>query len=393
MGCGDPKGSGSEAVEQLGQHLIEFSGTTQRVIALPSGKTVRCITSRAAAAGLNPAQLLAEAGTERKLEWLWTRDIRAAHKGEGKSKEKDPATNHDAEAVSYHSHRKGHRRRDREALERGKDWKGVHAAEEASGLTAGAAGAPSSVPSRVNTIELDDWTLAVSIDEHEEVVGSVERTEVDSGAAVSVCPFRCAAEIPMPNHSRRAMLRTASGAQIQRADQKTIWCENGDDALVSINSKAADATIPSDAVGELEKRGITVVMGPHGFETRSRATKLPGRNLSSKHSNGASWMSLTRWEDGAKTVAPVDLGDVASTLNSLNEPPVSRRRDRRCEGGRRSKRVHAGSNSEGAWRRQETKARADARGAGSVLQLRRRSRNGRLSPQVRQPQWIAEGGV
>ena len=60
---------------------------------------MRCITSRAAAGGLNPEQLLAEAGTERKLEWLWTQDIGAAHKGEGKSKEKDPATNHDAEAV------------------------------------------------------------------------------------------------------------------------------------------------------------------------------------------------------------------------------------------------------------------------------------------------------
>ena len=186
----------------------------------------------------------------------------------------------------------------------------MDAAEETSGLTAGAAGAPSSVPSRVNTIELDDWTLAVSIDEHEEVVGSVERTEVDSGAAVSVCPSRCAAEIPMPNHSRRAMLRTAFGAQIQRADQKTTWCENGDDTLMSINSKAVDTTIPSDAVGKLEKRGMTVVMGPHGFETRSQATKLPGKNLSSKHSNGAYWMSLTRWEDGAKTFAPVDLGDV-----------------------------------------------------------------------------------
>ena len=317
MGCGDPEGSGSEAVEQLGQHLIEVSCTFQRVIALPSVKTVRCITSRAAAGGLNPVQLLAEAGTERKLEWLWTRDIRAAHKGEGKSKEKHPATNHDAEAVGYHSHRKGHRRRDREALERGKGRRGENAADEASGLTAGAAGAPSSVPSRVNMIEL----LAVSIDEHEEVVGSVERTEVGSGAAVSVCPFRCAAEIPMPNHSRRAMLRTASGAQIQRADQKTTWCENGGDTLVSINFKASDATILLVAVGELEKRGMTVVMGPLGLETRSQATKLAGRNLSSKHSNGAYWVSLTRWEDGAKTVAPVDLGDVASTLNSLNEPP------------------------------------------------------------------------
>ena len=32
----------------------------------------------------------------------------------------------------------------------------------------------------MNTIELDDWTLAVSMDEHERVVGSVERTEMDS---------------------------------------------------------------------------------------------------------------------------------------------------------------------------------------------------------------------
>ena len=108
----------------------------------------------------------------------------------------------------------------------------MNAAEEASGWTARAAGASSPVPSLVNTIELDDWTLAVSIDEHEEVVGSVERVMVGSGAAVSVCPFRCAAGIPMPNHSRRAMLRNASGAQTQRADQKTIWCENGDDGLV-----------------------------------------------------------------------------------------------------------------------------------------------------------------
>ena len=94
--------------------------------------------------------------------------------------------------------------------------------------------------------------------------------------------------------------------------------------MVCINFKAADATIPSDAVGELEKRGMTVVMGPHGFETRSRATKLPGRNLSSKHSNGVFWMSLTRWEDGAKTVAPVDLGDVASTLSVEEAIDVAR---------------------------------------------------------------------
>ena len=104
---GDPEGSGpktrrstTEAVEQLGQHLIEFSCTTQRLIALPSGETVLYVTGRAAAGGLNPVQLLTEAGMELKVEWLWTQDIGAAHKGkgEGKSKEKDPTTNHDAEA-------------------------------------------------------------------------------------------------------------------------------------------------------------------------------------------------------------------------------------------------------------------------------------------------------
>ena len=62
-------------------------------------------------------------------------------------------------------------------------------------------------------IELDDEILAVSLDEHEDMVGSFERVMVDTGAAVSVCPFGYAPEIPMSNHSRRATLRTASGAQ------------------------------------------------------------------------------------------------------------------------------------------------------------------------------------
>ena len=105
MVYGDPEESGpktrrstTEAVEQLGQHLI----------ALPSGETVLYVTGCAAAGGLNPVQLLTEAGMELKVEWLWTQDIGAAHKGkgEGKSKEKDPTTNHDAEAVCYHCHRK-----------------------------------------------------------------------------------------------------------------------------------------------------------------------------------------------------------------------------------------------------------------------------------------------
>ena len=94
MVYGDPEGSGpktrrstTEAVEQLGQHLIEFSCTTQRVIVLPSGETVLYITGRAAAVGLNPVQLLTEAGMELKLEWLWTQDIGAAHKGKGEGQE------------------------------------------------------------------------------------------------------------------------------------------------------------------------------------------------------------------------------------------------------------------------------------------------------------------
>ena len=123
-------------------------------------------------------------------------------------------------------------------------------------------------------------------------------------------------------------MRTASGAQIQRADQKTIRCENGDDTLVSIKFKTADAIIPSDAVGELEERGMTVAMGPHGFVTGNQTTKLAGRNLSSKHPDSTYWMSLTRWEDCAKTVGPVDLEDVAREDTEANVPtPVTNPKD------------------------------------------------------------------
>ena len=53
------------------------------------------------------------------------------------------------------------------------------AAEEATGLTHGAAGAPSLAPPRVNTIKLDDWAVAVSLDEHEEMVRSTQRAMMD----------------------------------------------------------------------------------------------------------------------------------------------------------------------------------------------------------------------
>ena len=326
-----------QRVRQRNQHPNEFNCTTQHAIVFPSGETVCYITSRAAVGGSNPVQSLIEAGTKLKLEWLWTHDIGATHRDEDKSKKKDSAMNHDAEAVSYHCQRKDHRSRRSEGPQGDKDrkvtnadtWLGCfspyaegtdHETNEVSDLTAGTSGTLSPVPSRVNTIELDDWTLAVNIDEHGRAVGSVERTEMDSGTVASVCSSRCATEIPMPNHARRGMLQTASGAQIQRADQKTIRYDNGDDTLVSIKFKAAVAIIPSDAFGELEERGMTVAMDPHDFETGNQTTKLAGKNLSSKQPNDAYWMSLTRWEDDVKTVAPVDLGVVAMEDAEANVP-------------------------------------------------------------------------
>ena len=64
-------------------------------------------------------------------------------------------------------------------------------------------------------IELDGWILAVSLDDHEEMVGSIERVMVDSEAVVSVCPLGHAPEVPMSNHSRR-------GAQIVHVGQKIV---------------------------------------------------------------------------------------------------------------------------------------------------------------------------
>ena len=77
-------------------------------------------------------------------------------------------------------------------------------------------------------IELDDWIVAVNVEEHEKMVGSIERVMVYSGAAVSVCQLGYALEIPMTNHSRRATLRTTTGAQIEHAGQKTVEYENSD---------------------------------------------------------------------------------------------------------------------------------------------------------------------
>ena len=118
---------------------------------------------------------------------------------------------------------------------------------------------------------------------------------VDSGAAVSVCPLGGATEVPMSNHSRRARLRIAFGAQTEHAGQKMV---------------------------ELQKRGMTVVVGPYGsFVTRGQVMKPPNGNLDLEHSNGAHWMRLTRGENGTSTMALVDLGDAVPTSKDLRELP------------------------------------------------------------------------
>ena len=90
---------------------------------------------------------------------------------------------------------------------------------------------------------------------------------------------------------------------------------------MNVNFEVVDVIRPLVAVGELQKRGMTVVMGPRGrFVTRGQVTKPPGSYLNLEHSNGAYWMRLTR-VNGTSAVAPVDLGDAAPTSTDLSELP------------------------------------------------------------------------
>ena len=79
-----------------------------------------------------------------------------------------------------------------------------------------------------------------------------------------------------------------------------------------MNVNVADVTRPPAAVGELQRRGMTVVMWPHGtFATRSRVAKLRGGNLELGHSNGAYRMPLTLGENGTKVVAPMGVQETS----------------------------------------------------------------------------------
>ena len=101
------------------------------------------------------------------LTGLASMDVSAVCKGKGKGrvqgknkekdKEKDPASNLKTR-LQYVRERQGQ--------------EGVNAVEQAPGLTPGAAAVLSVSPSRVS-IEPDDWMLAVSLDDHEEMVGSM----------------------------------------------------------------------------------------------------------------------------------------------------------------------------------------------------------------------------
>ena len=68
----------------------------------------------------------------------------------------------------------------------------------------------------------------------------------------------------MSNHSRCATLRTASRAQLEHGGQKTVEYENGDGGSMNVIFEVADVTRPLVAVGQLQKRGMTVVANEHG---------------------------------------------------------------------------------------------------------------------------------
>ena len=101
-------------------------------------------------------------------------DVSAVYEGRGKGKGKNckgKGKNKDKEKGSHgeprcSDHRKGHRKRNCRTFEQDKE-KGVDAVVQAPGLSPGSAAAPSVTPSRVSMIELDDWILAVSLDDHE----------------------------------------------------------------------------------------------------------------------------------------------------------------------------------------------------------------------------------
>ena len=142
-------------------------------------------------------------------------------------------------------------------------------------------------------IELDDWILVINADEHEALVGLIERVMVDSGLAVSACPLGYAPEIPITNSSRNATLRTASGAHIEQEGQKTVEYEHGDGGSVNVNFRVGGGRRVAEALKDS-------CDGTSRKLRHSRPSDRSHQAVELGHANGAYWMRLSRGEQMAR---------------------------------------------------------------------------------------------
>ena len=82
-----------------------------------------------------------------------------------------------------------------------------------------------------------------------------------------------------------------------------IGHEHGEGGSVNVNFEVAEVTRP---------------LGPHGsFVTRGCVAKPTGDSLEVEHSNGASWMRLTRSENGTKVLAPNEVQGTSMPLTKV----------------------------------------------------------------------------
>ena len=104
-----------------------------------------------------------------------------------------------------------------------------------------------------------------------------------------------------------------------------IECEHGEGGSAKVNFEVAYVTRPLVVVGELQRRGMTVVMRPHGsFVTRGRVAKPTGGSLKLEHSNGACWMRLTRGEDCTKILELIEVQGTPMPVSKVTKrAPVS----------------------------------------------------------------------
>ena len=131
---------------------------------------------------------------------------------------------------------------------------------------------------------------------------------------------------------------------------------------------------------------MIVVMGPHGsFVTRGHVTKPPGSNLDLEHSNGAYWMC---------TVACVDMGDAVPTSENLSDlPTVEDTIDVAREDAEANVPLAVPSPKEPGAAERARRELTHMPVQKLVLQLRRRSRSGRRSSQLRRLHRTSKSGM